>query len=140
MVYDLNAATWNMGGLFLGLWLIPMGAGAALRIRATCPRLDPCRRRGRLRPEDLAGSSSLRLRPRCCTAAGRHGRRGMDGRVSADQGDAGRAPGADGAGARVMSRGPGVGARATGQKPRRASSRTVSEAEAASGLGAPRSL
>jgi Domain of unknown function (DUF4386) len=25
MLYDLNAATWNAGGLFFGLWLIPMG-------------------------------------------------------------------------------------------------------------------
>lgn len=24
-LYDLNAATWNAGGLFFGLWLIPMG-------------------------------------------------------------------------------------------------------------------
>jgi hypothetical protein len=25
MLYDLNAATWTAGGLFFGLWLIPMG-------------------------------------------------------------------------------------------------------------------
>jgi Domain of unknown function (DUF4386) len=25
MLYDLNAVTWNTGGLFFGLWLIPMG-------------------------------------------------------------------------------------------------------------------
>jgi hypothetical protein len=25
MLYDLNAATWSAGGLFFGLWLIPMG-------------------------------------------------------------------------------------------------------------------
>ena len=25
MLYDLNAATWAAGGLFFGLWLIPMG-------------------------------------------------------------------------------------------------------------------
>jgi len=25
MLYDVNAATWNAGGLFFGLWLIPMG-------------------------------------------------------------------------------------------------------------------
>jgi hypothetical protein len=25
MLYDLNAASWNAGGLFFGLWLIPMG-------------------------------------------------------------------------------------------------------------------
>jgi hypothetical protein len=25
MLYDLNTATWNAGGLFFGLWLIPMG-------------------------------------------------------------------------------------------------------------------
>src|SRR3954466_14831622 len=25
MLYDLNAATWNAGGMFFGMWLIPMG-------------------------------------------------------------------------------------------------------------------
>jgi hypothetical protein len=95
-LYDLNAATWNAAGLFFGLWLIPMGwltlrsgsmprvlgwilvVGGVVGVLSTFVSV--------LAPDasGLAGVLPLAVIPRG----------GLDNRLSADQGDAGTAPGA----------------------------------------------
>ena len=52
LLYLVSGNLWSVGGLFFGLWLIPMG-WCVLRLRLDAPaaRLDPRRRRRRLRAQ-----------------------------------------------------------------------------------------